>query len=236
MGLQDNTGWAKQAAALEAARMVESGSVVGLGTGSTTEFAINELGRRIREERITCLGVPTSHSAELLARAQGILIRTLYDVERIDLAIDGADEVDQYKNLMKGSGGAHTREKIVDSFADRFVVVVDDSKLVSQLGSTMAIPLEVLPLAVPAVTRQIQDLGGTSELRMAGGGRGHYGPVITDQGNMVLEVRFPVIEQPKELEARLNSVPGVVENGLFCGLADLILIGSTADGTVRRLE
>ena len=232
----DAAARAKQAAGIEAARMAQSGWVIGLGTGSTAEFAIHELGRRMQEEGVTFQGIPTSHSAELLSRHQGIPIRTLHDVARIDLAIDGADEVDAQKNLIKGSGGAHTREKIVDTFADRFVVVVDDSKLVSRLGSTMPIPLEVLALAVPAVTRQIQQMGGTADLRMAGGGPGHYGPVITDQGNMILDARFPAIDNAKGLETQLNNVPGVVGNGLFCGVADLVLIGSTVDGTVRRLE
>jgi len=232
----DATDRAKQAAGIEAARMVESGWVVGLGTGTTAAYAIEELGRRIREEGATFQGIPTSHSAEILARRHGIPIKTLHDVARIDLAIDGADEVDGHKNLIKGSGGAHTREKIVDSFAERFVVVVDSSKLVSRLGLTMPVPLEVLPLAVPAVTRRVQQIGGTVELRVATGGRGHYGPIITDHGNMILDARFPGIDNPRELECRLNSLPGVVENGLFVGLAHLVLVGSSSDGTVSLLK
>lgn len=216
--------------------MAQSGWVVGLGTGTTAAYAIAELGRRMREEGATFQGIPTSYSAEIQARRHGIPIKTLHDVSRIDLAIDGADEVDGHKNLLKGSGGAHTREKIVDSFAERFVVVVDDSKLVSRLGLTMPVPLEVLPLAVPVVTRRIQQMGGSVELRVATGGRGHYGPIITEQGNIILDARFPAIDNPRELECRLNSLPGVVENGLFAGLAHLVLVGSTSDGTVSPLE
>lgn len=207
-----------------------------MGTGSTAAYAIEALGRRMREEGAAFQGVPTSHSAEILARRHGIPVRTLHDVGRIDLAIDGADEVDGQKNLIKGSGGAHTREKIVDTYAKLFVVVVDDSKLVSRLGLTMPVPLEVLPLAVPAVSRRVAQMGGTLELRVASGGRGHYGPVITDNGNMVLDARFPAIENPRELECQLNNLPGVVDNGLFPGMAHLVLVGSTKDGTVRRLE
>jgi ribose 5-phosphate isomerase A len=227
---------AKQAAGIEAARMAESGWVVGLGTGTTAAYAIAELGRRIREEGANFQGIPTSHSAEILARRHGISIKTLHDVSRIDLAIDGADEVDGHKNLIKGSGGAHTREKIVDSFAELFVVVVDDSKLVSSLGHRMAIPLEVLSIAVPSVTRDVKKLGGSADLRIGTGRQGHYGPVITDQGNMILDVKFPVIDNPKELECRLNSIPGVLDNGIFAGLAHLVLVGSTSDGTVSLLE
>lgn len=230
------TDLAKRAAAVEAAGMAQSGWVIGLGTGSTAAYAIEELGRRTREEGLAILGVPTSHSADLFARQQGIPIRTLVDVDRIDMAIDGADEVDEQKNLLKGSGGAHTKEKIVDSFAEKFVAVVDDSKLVSGLGHRMPIPLEVLPLSVSAVTRRVQGMGASVELRMLNGGPGHYGPVITDQGNMILDVRFPLIDNPKLLESRLNNLPGVLENGLFPDMAHLVLIGSTEDGTVRSLE
>lgn len=236
MDTADHVEIAKRAAAIAAAAMVKSGWVIGLGTGTTAAYAIEELGRRVREEGAIYYGVPTSHSAEILARRQKIPIRTLNDVERIDLAIDGADEVDGHKNLLKGSGGAHTREKIVDSFAERFVVVVDDTKLVSRLGLQMPVPLEVLPLAVPVVTRRIQQIGGTVELRVGTGGQRHYGPIITEQGNMILDARFPAIDNPRELECRLNSLPGVVENGLFAGLAHLVLVGSTSDGTVSLVE
>jgi ribose 5-phosphate isomerase A len=232
----DATDRAKRAAGIEAARMAESGWVIGLGTGTTAAYAIAELGRRMRDEGAVYYGVPTSHSSEILARRQKIQIRTLYDVERIDLAIDGADEVDRARNLLKGSGGAHTREKIVDAFAELFVVIVDDSKLVSSLGHRVAIPLEVLSIAVPSVTRDINKLGGSAELRVATARQGHYGPIITDQGNMILDVKFPVIDNPKELECRLNSIPGVLENGIFAGLAHLVLVGSTSDGTVSLFE
>ena len=205
MGQIDAIERAKRAAGIQAAQMAQTGWIIGLGTGSTAVYAIKELGRRMREEGEAFQGIPTSHSAEIVARDQGIPIRTLHDVSRIHLAIDGADEVDGDKNLIKGSGGAHTREKIVDSFADRFVVVVDDSKLVSRLGVTMPIPLEVLTLAMPAVTLKIQQMNGTVNLRLASGGRAHYGPIITDQGNMILDVKFPAIDNPSKLERRAEQ-------------------------------
>lgn len=234
MSSNDQAEDAKRAVGIAAARMAESGWVLGLGTGTTTAFAIEELGRRMREEGASYVGVPTSHTSEILARKQGIPIVTLYDVDKINLAIDGADEVDQQRNLVKGSGAAHTKEKIVDSFADVFVAVVDESKLVSRLGETMAIPLEVLSLSVPGVTRMVEALGGSVVLREnSGGGRGHYGPIITDQGNLVLDAAFPDIKDPKRLEYELNAIPGIVENGIFASLNPTILVGSIQDGSVR---
>ena len=227
---------AKRQAAAEAARMARPGSVVGLGTGSTTAYAIEELGRRVKEEGASFLGIPTSYAAELLARHHGIGIRTLDDVDRIDLAIDGADEVDGRMNLIKGRGGAHTREKIVASFAEYFVVVVDDSKLVEHLGQTALVPVEVLPMAVAAVTRRVKAMGGEPQLRMADGPAPEHNSFMTQQGGIILDVRFPHIEDPKALECSLNNLPGVVENGIFAGMAHLVLVGSAEDGRVTRLE
>lgn len=226
----------KERVGLEAAKMVNDGAIVGLGTGSTVAPAITELGRRIREEGLGIIGIPTSYQAAMLAQANGITTRTLDDVSKIDIAIDGADEVDPDKNLIKGRGAAHTREKIVDSWADLFVVVVDDSKLVEHLGAKFPVPVEVLPFAVHPVMKTLQSMGGNPELRM---GVKKDGPVITDQGNMIIDVRFREIEDPKALEARLNNIPGVVENGLFVGLAHLVLVGTAIEGeklTVRRIE
>jgi ribose 5-phosphate isomerase A len=145
----------------------------------------------------------------------------------MDVAIDGADEVDPNKNLIKGGGAAHTREKIVDSLADQFIVVVDGSKLVDRLGSTFLLPVEVLPMAMTPVMRAIEKLGGQPTLRM---GVKKAGPVITDQGNMVIDVKFDAIDNPAELEKTINNIPGVLENGLFVGVADLILVGEIEDG------
>jgi ribose 5-phosphate isomerase A len=145
----------------------------------------------------------------------------------MDVAIDGADEVDPNKNLIKGGGAAHTQEKIVDSLADQFIVVVDSSKLVDRLGSTFLLPVEVLPMAITPVMRAIEKLGGKPELRM---GVKKAGPVVTDQGNLVIDVKFDSIDNPAELEKNLNNIPGVLENGLFVGVADIILVGEINDG------
>ena len=218
----------KQEVGRAAAAQVKSGSIVGLGTGSTTAFAIQFIGERLAAGEITdIVGIPTSFQASVLAKKHGIPLTTLDEAPRIDIAIDGADEVDPQQNLIKGGGAAHTREKVVDGLAERFVVVVDSSKLVDKLGSTFALPVEVLPMAVAPVTRALTALGGTPELRM---GVNKDGPVITDQGNMVLDVKFTGIDNPAELEKTVNNIPGVLENGLFVGLADEVLIGEVIDG------
>ena len=218
----------KQEVGIAAAQRVKSGMVVGLGTGSTTAFAIEELGRRIATGELTdIVGIPTSFQASVLGKKYGIPIRSLDDVDRVDVAIDGADEVDPRKTLIKGGGAAHTREKVIDSLAELFIVVVDESKLVDKLGSTFAVPIEVLPMAVSPVTRAVEKLGGKPELRM---GVKKDGPVITDQGNMVLDVTFDAIADAAELEKTLNNIPGVLENGLFVNVANVILVGEIKDG------
>ncbi|MBD2578147.1 ribose-5-phosphate isomerase RpiA [Oscillatoria sp. FACHB-1406] len=218
----------KQEVGKAAAAKVRSGSIVGLGTGSTTAYAIEYLGERLASGELKdIVGVPTSFQAEVLAKKYGIPLVTLDAIDRIDIAIDGADEVDPNKNLIKGGGAAHTREKVVDCLAEEFIVVVDGGKLVDKLGSTFLLPVEVIPMAVAPVTRAIEKLGGKPELRM---GVKKAGPVVTDQGNLVIDVKFDNIDNPAELEKTLNNIPGVLENGLFVGVADVILVGEIKDG------
>jgi ribose 5-phosphate isomerase A len=218
----------KQQVGKAAADRVKSGSIVGLGTGSTTAYAIQYIGERIQSGELKDIkGIPTSFQAEVLAKKYGVPLTTLDEVDHIDVAIDGADEVDPNKNLIKGGGAAHTREKVVDSLADQFIVVVDSSKLVDRLGSTFLLPVEVLPMAMTPVMRAIAKLGGKPELRM---GIKKAGPVITDQGNFVIDVKFDKIDNPAELEKTLNNLPGVLENGLFVGVTDVVLIGEIKDG------
>lgn len=218
----------KQEVGKAAASKVQSNSIVGLGTGSTTAYAIQYIGERLANGELTnIVGVPTSFQAEVLAKQYGIPLTTLDAIDHIDVAIDGADEVDPQKNLIKGGGAAHTREKVVDSLAKQFIVVVDGGKLVDQLGSTFLLPVEVIPMAVTPVMRQLADLGGKPELRM---GIRKAGPVVTDQGNLVIDVKFDQIDNPAELEKTINNLPGVLENGLFVGVADIILVGEIIDG------
>ncbi len=218
----------KQQVGKAAAERVKSGSIVGLGTGSTTAYAIEYIGERIKSGELKDIkGIPTSFQAEVLAKQYGVPLTTLDEVDRIDVAIDGADEVDPNKNLIKGGGAAHTREKVVDALAEQFIVVVDGSKMVDKLGSTFLLPVEVLPMAMTPVMRAIAKLGGKPELRM---GVKKAGPVITDQGNFVIDVKFDSIDNPAELEKTLNNLPGVLENGLFVGVTDVVLIGEIKDG------
>ena len=218
----------KQQVGVAAAARVQSGSIVGLGTGSTTAYAIQALGDRLKSGDLKDIkGVPTSFQAIVLARQYGIPLVTLDEIDHIDVAIDGADEVDPHKNLIKGGGAAHTQEKIVDSLANQFIVVVDSGKLVDQLGSTFLLPVEVIPMAVTPVMRAIAKLGGKPELRM---GIKKAGPVVTDQGNLVIDVKFDRIDNPADLEKTLNNIPGVLENGLFVGITDIVLVGEIKDG------
>lgn len=225
----------KQAVGRAAAARVKSGSIVGLGTGSTTAYALQFLGDRLKSGELTDVqGIPTSFQARVLAKQYGIPLTTLDEVGHLDVAIDGADEVDPHKNLIKGGGAAHTQEKIVDSLAREFIVVVDSGKLVDSLGSTFLLPVEVLPMALSPVRRALENLGGQCELRM---GVKKAGPVVSDQGNLIIDVKFASIPNPAELEKTINNIPGVLENGLFVDVADVILIGEVKDGvpSVREM-
>ena len=218
----------KQEVGKAAADLVKSNSIVGLGTGSTTAYAIEYIGKRLKEGELSnILGIPTSFQAEVLAKKYGIPLTTLDAVDHIDVAIDGADEVDPNKNLIKGGGAAHTREKVVDSLADSFIVVVDSGKLVDSLGSTFLLPVEVIPMAMTPAMAALAKLGGKPELRM---GIKKAGPVVTDQGNLVIDVKFDEIKDPANLEKTINNIPGVLENGLFVDVANVVLIGEIKDG------
>lgn len=218
----------KQEVGKAAAVRVKSDSIVGLGSGSTAAYAIEYIGDRLAKGEIkNVVGVPTSFQSEVLAKQFNIPLVTLDAIDHIDVAIDGADEVDPDKNLIKGGGAAHTREKVVDSLAKEFIVVVDEGKLVDKLGSTFLLPVEVIPMALSPVMRSLEKLGGKPELRM---GVKKAGPVVTDQGNLVIDVKFDHIKNPAEMEKEINNLPGVLENGIFVGVADIIMVGKIVDG------
>lgn len=223
----------KRLAAMAAVELVKDGQVVGLGTGSTAAFVIEELGRRVRKHGLRIQGVATSYQASHLARKVGITLRSMDNVAGIDIAIDGADQVDPAKNLIKGGGASHVIEKIVDGYADRFVVIADSSKLVHRLGGSFPVPVEVIPVALYAVMTALEKVGGTPELRMA---VHKAGPVITDLGNLLLDVHFDGIDDPADLEMRLNNITGTVGNGLFTGMTDQVIIGDSLTGSVRWME
>jgi len=217
---------AKKKAALEAVKHVKDGFVVGLGSGSTAAYAIEALGERIKRENLCLLGVPTSYQAFLLAVKHGIAVTTLEERGVIDVTIDGADQIDPKLNLIKGMGAALAREKIVASASKQNVIIADESKKVKALGENdHPVPVEVLPFAISVVKRRIEAVGGNPVLRE---GKGKVGPVITDNGNVVIDASFGVIGNAAELELKLKMIPGVVETGLFVGLANTAYIGTSS--------
>jgi ribose 5-phosphate isomerase A len=220
---------AKKAAGVAAADLVKSGMVVGLGTGSTVAWTIKRLGERVKEEGLDFYGVPTSFQAEDLAIASGIRLTTLNQHSQLDLAIDGADQVDANLFVIKGGGAAHTREKVVSCSARHFVIVADESKFVEKLS--WAVPVEVLSFAAKLVERRLMDLGGKPVLRL---GKMKDGPVITDNGNFVMDVDFGEIEDPKALAARISLIPGVVEHGIFDNLDELYLARASGVEIIKR--
>jgi ribose 5-phosphate isomerase A len=221
----------KEAAGREAVRLVEDGMRVGLGTGSTVHFSILRLAERIRKESLHVRCVPTSLDTEQKARALGIPLVGLDEVGELDLTIDGADEIDARFDMIKGGGGALLREKVVASISRREAIVVGANKLVTLLGTTFPLPVEVVPFALASVARALARLGCTPTPRLESGK-----PRMTDNGNAILDCRFQRgIQDAAELEKRIDAIPGVVESGLFVGLAHVLFIGRE-DGTceVRR--
>lgn len=217
---------------MEAAARVTSGMVVGLGTGSTATWFIKELGRRIKAEGLDIKGVPSSFACSALARKENIPLIGMDQVSRVDLYADGADEVDPSKGLLKGRGAAMLGEKLLAEACDRFLVIVDEGKLVQRLGLRFPVPVEVLPAALCLVEDRLKSLGAQVALRPAGG---KDGPVVTDQGNLVLDAVFPADTDWKAMDGILDGMPGVAEHGLFLRYAakSEVLVG-TADG-VRTL-
>ncbi len=212
----------KKKAAIEASKLVKNGQIVGLGTGSTTFYMVEELGRRVKEEGLSIKGIPTSIATGNHATRLGIPLTTLSEHPELDIAIDGADQVDPKLNLIKGMGGALTREKIVDSAAKMFVIIVDEAKMSKKLGIDQVVPVEVVPFAVPVVTRRLLALGGKPKLRTD---KATAKPFVTDNGNSVVDVDFGSIDNPKGLEEKVKMIPGVLENGLFVGLAHSVYVG-----------
>lgn len=218
----------KQAAARAAVQLVESGSVVGLGSGSTATFAIQFLGERMRAG-LKIVGIPTSKATKQLAEQLGIPLTTLDKNPVIDIDIDGADEIDPQLNLIKGGGGAMLREKVIASASKRFVVVAESTKLVQHLGK-FPLPVEVISFAEALVKRRIEALGAQVTLRKQKDG----GIYVTDEGHHILDCNFGEIDDSPRLNAELHEIPGVVEHGLFIGLAEMAFVGK--DGGVVQVK
>jgi len=204
-----------------------------LGSGSTTAYAVAEIARLVKVMRFELSVVPTSHQIENLAIAHGLRIRTLNEVHSVDYAIDGADQVEvDSLNVVKGGGGAMLREKIVDSAASKLVIVVDERKLTQHLGEGQSIPLEVLPFAYKSVQVKITNMGGRARLRES---TEKAGPVVTDNGNFILDADFGRIDRPVQLDRRLKMLPGLLETGLFLKMTDYVYVGRK-DGKVDVLH
>ena len=223
---------AKRAAARFAADSIEDGMKIGLGTGSTAAWMVRRIGERIRNDGLTVCGVPTSEATATLARESGVPVISLDEAGRLDLTIDGADEFDPNFNLVKGGGGALLREKIVARASDQMVVIADGSKQVERLGK-FPLPVEILSFGHQVTKALVEKTlagfgmpGCTTKLRMADGA-----PFVTDGGNNVLDLQLNRIEDPDWLNRELNTLPGVMENGLFVGMCDMVVIGGS-DGQV----
>jgi len=221
----------KQQAAQRAVEFVHSGMVVGLGTGSTTAFAVMRIGERIKSGDLkNIVGIPTSIRTEKLATELGIPLCGLDDQPVIEVTIDGADEVDPALNLIKGGGGALLREKVVAQASRQNIIIVDESKLSPHLGTRWAVPVEVIPFAAKTEENFLKSQGAAVSLRLDDQGR----PYQTDQNNFILDANFGEIEDPNGLAARLNERAGIVEHGLFLGLASDVIVA--AEDAIRHLK
>ena len=210
----------KQRSAEAACEYVKDGMIVGLGTGSTAEFAVKKIGELVRNG-LSIRGIPTSDATKILAESEGIPLIDFSETMFIDLTIDGADEIDANLNMIKGGGAALLREKIVASASREEIIIVSVSKLVQQLGA-FPLPVEVIPFGWQVVFNQLESLQGNPELRLKQGQ-----PSVTDQGNFIVDCHFRKIENPEQLDQHLNMIPGVVENGLFINLCTRMIM---ADG------
>lgn len=224
---------AKYDAALRAVEFVQDGMKLGLGTGSTAAWMVKLLGERVREEGLKVVGVPTSSRTADLAREVGIEVVTLEEARWLDLTIDGADEFDPDLNLIKGGGGALLQEKIVATASDRMIVIADAAKEVAQLGA-FPLPIEVIPFGWPVTKALVEEMlasmdvmGREATLRMSGDA-----PFRTDEGNLIIDLHLKRIGNPRQLALVLNQIPGVVENGLFIDICDIVIIGR-GDGRVE---
>ncbi len=210
----------KKLAGEKAVEYIKDGMTVGLGTGSTVEYSLRKLGELVKNG-LNIKGIPTSVHTKRIAKEENIPLTTLEENPVIDVTIDGADEVDSNLNLIKGGGGALTREKIIAFNSEKVIIVVDDSKVVKCLGIDFPLPVEVTKFGWPATKKTLEEFGCTVELRKVM----NEEPFITDNGNYILDCEFIRIDNPEELHVNLNNIPGVVENGLFIGLVDEVIVG-----------
>ena len=217
----------KKQAALAALDEIRSGMIVGLGTGSTATHFIRALGEKVRGGMVVA-GIPTSEESRRLAEEVGIPLTTFKDHPEIDVTVDGADEVSPYLDLIKGLGGALVREKIVAHASKRVIIVVDESKLVKKLGTKTVVPVEVITLATSRVILQLKNLGGEAVVREKNGK-----PFLSDNGNTILDWKHGIIDEPAVLEKQLKGMTGVVDSGIFAGVADSVIVAAASG--IRKL-
>lgn len=221
----------KQQAAERALEHVQTGMRLGLGTGSTARYVVEGLATRLRDGRLRdIVGVPTSEATAALARSLDVPLATLDDQSTLDLAIDGADEIDPQLNLIKGLGGALLREKIVAAAAATFVIVADHTKIVRILGERTALPVEVIPFGMRPCGQHLRDLGCIPLLRRRVDGT----PFVTDEGNYILDCRFNTMNEPASLGIAIRAIPGVVDHGLFVDMASVAYVAGTDGVTILR--
>ncbi|MHA1269669.1 MAG: ribose 5-phosphate isomerase A [Candidatus Helarchaeota archaeon] len=203
---------------------VKDGMIIGIGSGSTVAKMIELLSVKIKEENLEILTIPTSYQVQQLLVKEKIPITTLDEHPNLDIAIDGADEVDPNLNLIKGGGAALTQEKIIDSCTEKLIIIVDSGKLVENLGEKFRVPIEIIPQALPLVNRMLKAYSNDFQLRMA---EKKLGPIITDNGNFIIDAKIPDLSKRdiKMLEMELNTIPGVVENGLFVDMTEVVYVG-----------
>lgn len=211
---------AKQIIGKKAVDYIKDGMIVGLGTGSTAYWAITKIGELVRNG-MNIRGVPTSLNTEKLAQDLKIPLVNISEIKKVDITIDGADEFDENKNIIKGGGGALLREKIIVSITDYYIIIADSSKKVEALGN-FPLPVEVTPFAQEITISQLNQLGCSTHLRLE-----NDKPFITDNKNFIVDCKFNRIDKPDELANKINSIPGVVENGLFVNMADIIITGDS---------
>jgi len=222
MAQKKQIAMAKRNCGIDAVKLVEDGMILGLGSGSTVLMFIEALIEHIQENKLDIYAVPTSYDTLLVAISHGIRLISLNEIDSVDLAIDGADEVDPQRNLIKGGGGAFTWEKLVAMNAKNFVILIDFQKRSPVLGMKAPVPMEVLPVALRQVTNSLTNMGATPILRK---GSGKLGPVVTDFGNLIVDAKFEKIPNPSRLELELNQIPGVIENGIFAQKSPKLIIG-----------
>ena len=211
----------KKLAAEKAVEEIKSGMVVGLGSGSTFYYALKKIGELVKSGELkNIVGIPSSKHTEKLAHEFGIPITTFSEKQEIDVTIDGADEVDTYLNLIKGGGAAHLREKVIAQASKRLIIVVDESKLSDKLGTSWAVPVEVIQFAYPVEEKFLQSINGKPGLRVYENGK----PLITDEGNFILDANFGIIQNPFELAEKLENRAGIVEHGMFLHLTSKVIV------------